>query len=76
MSLEIMFTNGISHWSEFVPNSDISLPLIIDSVKVSKNKSTILVRYTSKSGSDLTAFVRTFKRISSGNFEIVADAGD
>lgn len=36
-SLELMYTNGLTHWTDHVANSEVKLPFMISDVSLSKD---------------------------------------
>ena len=44
-SLELMYTNGLTHWTDHVANSEVKPPFSISDVSLSSNNATIIAYY-------------------------------
>ena len=70
-SLEVMFTNGLNHWCEFVQGSDIMAPFTISNVKLVSEGTVLIVNYShlGLGGGDSQSIVRTFQMNNRFNFD-------
>ena len=56
----MMYTNGLSHWAEDVPNSHLQAPYVIQDILLSNNNMT-LIDYCSIPGQPQKSFYRVYK---------------
>lgn len=60
-SLEIMFTNGLTHQVEPVPNSEVKYPFVISDVILGQNNQKLIV-YNSVAGYDTQVQIKVYQK--------------
>lgn len=68
-SLEMMFTNGLNHWTTFIASSEVQDPFHISDVILSPNNKS-LIAYYSILGNESQVFVKTFIQNENDNFDV------
>lgn len=67
-SLEVMFTNGLTHWVEPIPNSEVEYPFVISDVILGNDNKRLIV-YNSVKGVDTQVQIKVFHQ-EGNNFQM------
>lgn len=72
-SLEVMYTNGLSHWTEFIEKSDVKAPFIISDINLSSSCNKLIAFY-SVMGNEAQVSIKTFMKNQYNSFDFYEDS--